>query len=713
MKRILILLLLASFCMAEGSEEEFTTQTSAFSMELASNWQLLAVMALMVSVMLVAIAYAIGIGLEMPEIKAWAGTELVQIITNAIIVVTLIVVLALIDLVVLGIAMDSGLTVSGCTETGEAMSCLQGVANEYLNTYIDTAESKAKGILEDNMFAAGMAGRRIGISCITIFCIQVAASETIGGHYIVKSDMYMILFDHYANLLASMEAQKFFVNAIAFRMGPVILAIGIVARSFFFTRKLGGLLMAISIGIMFFFPGMYIFDWVTLDNVLNGDKASAGEEGADCPEECAISPPLAYAEGGDSFNDIQSIYDAFSEDDSDKAEGIADGTTASAVGSAGDYDGEVITSCYHKADETECPLVCRELPYPSMPTCMNMTRITNDEELYEICNDMEMDIDSILYLLYAEECEALMNVPKYCADVPVECKIIRYVEDVDEVEVAACPDDCKVVPPLRSNCDTGNCASSSPDCRVAKRNDLDWRPEKECDEDFDGCDKIKQKCEWAADCPAHLTASSSCTYVVPESGQCDEVCSECPSECRIGGSGADIPSGCPGQCDDCTDGCKAQWSTILAQDAAADGNGTCGSCPLNKRLIYHTLPEEYYSGGCSYASCPPEYRTMVPFQACEMCLFTEESYIYDPPIDTQCIEACKPPDNTPVSDPSAYTQIGDTGLVGLGPVQDISKLMIPAYLLPLFNIVATIIFIKGLSDMLGGDIEIPGLSKVF
>jgi hypothetical protein len=39
--------------------------------------------------------------------------------------------------------------------------------------------------------------------------------------------------------------------------------------------------------------------------------------------------------------------------------------------------------------------------------------------------------------------------------------------------------------------------------------------------------------------------------------------------------------------------------------------------------------------------------------------------------------------------------------------------MLPAYVLPLFNIVATLVFIKGLSTILGGDIEIPGISKVF
>jgi hypothetical protein len=96
-----------------------------------------------------------------------------------------------------------------------------------------------------------------------------------------------------------------------------------------------------------------------------------------------------------------------------------------------------------------------------------------------------------------------------------------------------------------------------------------------------------------------------------------------------------------------------------------------------------------------------------------MCLFTQESYAFTPPINTQCGDLCRPSDNTPATDPGAFTKIGESGLVGVPEIQEVSKLMIPAYVLPLFNIVATLIFIKGLSAFLGGDIEIPGLSKIF
>jgi len=680
-----LVLMLVVLSAAAPIAEEFGTKTSSFGMEIGKNWQLLSVMAIMISVVLVAIAYAIGVGLEMPEIKAWAGTELVQIIVNAIIVALLIVTIAFIEMLVLAIASTSldAETVPECFgQSGETTGCLQSVTDAYMKSYLETAKNDAKNAVRQNMDLSAQAGRRYGLYCLTIYCIQLGATFGVNGNYVLKSDMYMSIFEHYTSLISSMEAQRFFVTEICFKMGPVVLAIGVVARSFFLTRKLGGLLIAIAAGIMFFFPGMYIFDWLTLDMMMNGDKAME-DEASLCPPECGKAAPMALTEDGGNLYSANEIYAAFSESKQNLAAKIIAGTSKDEVGTD-DYG--VVTSCNYEADESECPYPCRELPYPSVPTCLNMTA----------------------------------EIPQNCAKVPKSCKVIRYVETIDETQNERCPDECKVVPPLKSNCnvdedgdDDEHCVRSSPDCRVAKRDDMDWRPTKDCDNDMDGCDEAEKRCRWAKDCPADTDATDSCTYVIPTTGPCDEICSDCPAECRLGGSGADPPDDCPGSCDDCTAGCEARWSDLEALDELADGNNTCTSCPLNKRLVYQVLPTEYYTGSCSYTKCPKDYRVTIPYQACEMCLFTEASYMYDPPINLGCDTACKPSDTKAVSDPSAYMQVGETGLVGLQPIQNVAKLYLPAYLLPLFNIVMTLVMIKGLSDILGGDIEIPGLAKVF
>lgn len=697
-----------------AAETAFEEQTAASPLEIARNWQVLAILGIIISIILVAIAYMIGSGFEMPEITAWAKTELVQVVVNALIVAFLLITIASIEIVVIMIAQTSNIPAPSCyLGNSNSTSCLQDVTNAYLEDYTTTAAEGAKDVIRQNMDAAGWAGRRFGLYCLTIFCAQIGVSMSFTGHFILKSDMYAIIFEYYTNLLSSMEAQRFFVREICFKMGPVILAIGIVARTFFFTRRIGGLLMAIAIGAMFFFPGMYIFDWLTLDFTMTGDKAFAQEDST-CPAECGIQTPLAIVEGGGALNNTAQVYGAFSDATKETGKQIIDGTIASAVATVTNTSdplyGKTITSCYWEFGEApltdangkrafRCPQPCRELPYPNSDICTNYS----------------------------------LGTQKECAKVPDACKVKRYVVIQNQTEYDSCPDSCKVVPPLKSDCDLDgpddgsdkNCLDSSLECRQAHTDDLSYRPTRTVDWDDSKSVERYVRCAWASDCPASLTATESCVYVVPPTGRCVDLCGGCPVECRLdtfsGLPSDQLPPTCVdpetgnywAACTSCPEGCKVRYSQIEAKDAAADANGSCTSCPLDKRIIWTTLPPDYTSGDCSLDACRSEYREVIPRNACDMCLFTEESYAYKPPINTQCDDACRPSDNTPASDPSAYTKIGESGLVGVPEIQQLSKLMVPGYVLPLFNIVATLVFIKGLSGFLGGDIEIPGLSKIF
>lgn len=58
--------------------------------------------------------------------------------------------------------------------------------------------------------------------------------------------------------ISSFIAQEFFLGMIQTSLFPVLLALGVILRSFFFTRRLGGLLMAIAIGLYTVYPLMYI-----------------------------------------------------------------------------------------------------------------------------------------------------------------------------------------------------------------------------------------------------------------------------------------------------------------------------------------------------------------------------------------------------------------------------------------------------------------------
>jgi hypothetical protein len=705
MRKVLLVFLLIAACAFAATnvtefEGNFTQKTGAATQEIFHDWRPLSILAIAASIVLVAIAYAIGIGMETPEIKAWAGSELVQAFTNLVIIAVLMATIALLDVVAQEMVQSSGLSLgAGCTG---GQSCLGTVADMYLASYIDTAKADAKSIVVDSISYGGWTGRRFGLTCTSILCLQIGASGGFTGNYLLDQDRLNLVFEYYSNLMASLEAQRFFLGKVGFNIGPLLLAAGIVARSFFFTRKVGGLLMAVAIGIMFFLPGMYVFDWLTLDTTLTGDKANTDAESPFCPEECKTPHAWAVVEDGSAegikLGSIKMVYDAFPDAEAATADSIISGAVASAVPGGGGYAGKTVISCMHDVSVVSCPLACRELPYPtSLTQCMNLSA----------------------------------NVPQNCAALPDKCWVRRLAtprppEPGEKPPLSMCPFECRVVPPLKGNCNTGNCLTSRPECRIYERNGTGfvWSP----NPPKEGGEDQYNRCLRAQDCAPNADAYLSCSYIVPETGSCTPLCQGCPEVCRVTtGDISKLPTQCINAsdnkllstCQSCPVGCKANATHIAAASEAwveAGGEATCVGCGAEKRILTYgeTMPADYITGACDInTKCKAEDRVPIPRNSCEQCIFSEESEMYTPPIQTGCMDLCKPSDDFPLKSPGAYTGIGGEGLVGTPEIQNVSKLMLPAYVLPLFNIVATLVFIKGLSTILGGDIEIPGISKVF
>ncbi len=687
------------------------------SIELVSSWQSIAVMALMLSVVLVALAYMISKALDMPQLMAWAGTELGQIFANAILIIILILVIGFLDSMVLIMVNTADIGGLQCT-VGEA--CLHKVVvseHGYLPDMIDSAKNGAKNVLQNNMVAAAWMGRRAGINCITFYCLMAGFNMPLAPTYMLDVDMNKILFEYWTSILSSLHSQKFFVDQICFKVGPVILALGIVARTFFITRKMGGLLIAIAAGLMFVFPMMYVFDWMTLDMTITGDKA-VEDAAQGCPPVCKESPPYAYYKASATavavkLEETKEVYEYFSDEDYEIGRNIATGDNKSAQASGSDEEGNEYTgtvySCYHEIGgelndsdgKEDCPTQCRELPYSySLPDCA-------DPETQRIC-----------------------------AELPAECKTERVnLGARDDPEYEACPEECKMIPPMKNNCDEGRCLDSRFDCRLAKYDDPDWRPFIDHGDDLGDSGSV-QECRWAADCPTGSEEQEdgsytynpyqSCVSVIPEYGACDDLCNGCPEICRLENADmGELPEQCFAEgyddadpstwefslaCQGCPNTCKVDMEYIEELDT-----GNCSGCPEERRIMAPSIPDTYLEDSCSPENCPLDAhnRAEIPFSTCQGCVFTKETYTYNPPVVTDCGSLCEPSKKVPAKSPGDYTEADEDGLIGRGPIVSVSKYIIPAYLLPLFNIMATIVFIKGFSTILGGDVTIPGLKKVF
>lgn len=78
------------------------------------------------------------------------------------------------------------------------------------------------------------------------------------GIYSLDLVVQLAAFDLVSKILMAVQFQNILLSFISYALFPTLLAIGLVFRSFFFTRRLGGLLMALAIALYFIFPMFYV-----------------------------------------------------------------------------------------------------------------------------------------------------------------------------------------------------------------------------------------------------------------------------------------------------------------------------------------------------------------------------------------------------------------------------------------------------------------------
>jgi len=215
-------------------------------------------------------------------------------------------------------------------------------------------------------------------------------------------------------------------------------------------------------------------------------------------------------------------------------------------------------------------------------------------------------------------------------------------------------------------------------------------------------------------------------------------CKQCPEYCRIVGYGGDcgIMGGAGVLVDcgvqSCPDVCRVSNVTeIPVQEPpgvcqAYVPDLPCQGCPALCRRN-NDVPEPNYKpqGPCpqsvcgrgqadSVTYCSDECRLPdAPDRMCEGCFDCPYDCLYYPAVRTDCSELCTDeslagPVNVAPDDFIKKLP----GATGAPDVMGLGALMVPSLVMPLFCIVITIAFVRSFSQILGGDIEIPGLGKI-
>ncbi|VVB58704.1 Uncharacterised protein [Candidatus Anstonella stagnisolia] len=576
------------------------------------DWKAAGTVAVMISILLVALGYIFGFALNSREMKAWAAMELVQAFGSVLILASLIGLVAFFDIVAEEVAQSTMQTInygSACTEE-LGKPCAMHVAEIYISSLVDAASTSAKGMLENSVQAGLKASRRGGVQVYSFYALWAGGSWGPDAGMTMQVDKFNALFDYYAKILASLQAQRYFIDVITYGIAPAFLLIGVVLRTFFFTRKLGGLLIAIAIALLIIYPLTYIFSWLTLTVAVYGQNMFAASDS--CPAECKINPPIAnyrQADGTTKFDikDTDTLQAAINLEAIVVSGGSVSQINAKTGGGysfpAGNPDSFI--ACYDLSTSglggeanacANCPTMCREVPYPTYnQLCMQQGIETACRQCNVNCKKV-MPHSTCTDPGAGDYCSQLSyNPAQQKFEAQAECTIGQPMEEiiVSNALSADYPEN-----PTSGIC--SDCAGCPAYCRM-RIHDADAGTTK-LREDVSGCNvDACKKCAGVDPYQNTPQAAGACVITVQKAAtsSCDAQCSTCPAYCRVSLNGEKTyPQGCTqAACRSCPMGCyisplTQENSGLCAAPPDGHQDDNCQSCKNTCRYSDYSLPAD-------------------------------------------------------------------------------------------------------------------------
>ncbi|MFA6214353.1 MAG: hypothetical protein WC717_03680 [Candidatus Micrarchaeia archaeon] len=474
-----------------------------------SDWKAMGLIGVAIVCSIIALAAMMGTAFNLPEIKAFANTEIRQAVISALLIVSLVALVTFFDEM-------ARLSIEGADLPITCVSgepCYVTSAKFYLSTLQDTGNEYARNELGESIKVAKRASLGYNLNLNKIYLLFAGISVRFNAGDSLVAERHGALFTQAGKMLSSLYAQKYFVDVVTFGIAPMLILLGVVLRTFFFTRKLGGLLLAIAISLFLIYPLTFAFAWYTLNVTVYGER-TLGVADPLCPAECTGTYPVAFftdpATGGlVQFSTTQSIMRA----------GITKNNWDSG-GPGGAFPGLVacrdLSSINIPAANAcpDCPDYCRDVPFPSgMPGC---------------------DIEK-------------------CSECNSGCKIVRQrlTCQTDPACAGKCPLSCRTQIPLENKCFSDEeggvieadlsiscegCGKYPHWCRFLKKEaDADGNDVYTPIYDDEACDGIEAdlacpfQCSYITTIGTDDTCDSICSYKNPDTGSR----TICPAQCRV------------------------------------------------------------------------------------------------------------------------------------------------------------------------------------
>jgi hypothetical protein len=243
---------------------------------IGNNWPGVAAMAVIMAASFVSVAYMIGSLLNNQNIIGWAKSEFMQVLASALIIGG---VFWLVSMVTALSASAAGYTGINCASTslmedpiasGEIARapCHINVAQQYIEIMYENVFHESKDILRAASLLAVAANFNITLEMLVPPWLSLTIVPY--GPLNMVFETLALAFDMLVKIMLLQKFQLYFMSFTWRALFPMLLVMGVILRTFFFSRKLGGLLIALAIGIYVAYPLSYALAYYVLGGTSAG-----------------------------------------------------------------------------------------------------------------------------------------------------------------------------------------------------------------------------------------------------------------------------------------------------------------------------------------------------------------------------------------------------------------------------------------------------------
>ncbi len=225
------------------------------------SWKEIWIVMVVFSVAVISITYMVSQATGNDPLKAWARNELVQVFFSVLAVMAALGGIAVGTQALTQLAQIDPQASTICPLYQTVWPCHVALGINYLDIMFMTGVDNAKHLITFNSYLMPVATMSFNFGQMA--GLRAMKMTTPFSGLTMLGENIATVFDLLVKTLMAIRFQQFILDFTVQYLFPVTLVMGLMLRTLFFTRKLGGLLIAIALSLYFVFPTMYAINgWV-------------------------------------------------------------------------------------------------------------------------------------------------------------------------------------------------------------------------------------------------------------------------------------------------------------------------------------------------------------------------------------------------------------------------------------------------------------------